>query len=325
MVEQWQREISQNLRTAEDLLEQGFILPAELPAYERLLQRYPFQLSRYYAGLIEKNNPHCPIRLQAIPQLEELSTLGSPDPLADLAHQPVPRITHRYPNRCLLHLTPNCSMLCRYCFRKTLLNELKGELFMGGFESALEYIKDHSEIEEVILSGGDPLMATNQNLANLFEGLDSIPHLKRLRIHTRVPVTLPSRIEPALVQLLSKTRLPLILVSHFNHPKELTSESEQACKQLHSATPHLLNQSVLLKGVNNKAAILKALSEKLFENRILPYYLHHPDPARGTFHFHLSIQEGKAIYHELRKILPGYLVPRYVIDKIDSPFKPNVE
>jgi lysine 2,3-aminomutase len=322
----WQRDLRESLRTAEDLADAGLIPREEVARYAPLLKKYQFLLPRYYAELIDRADRTCPIRLQAVPNLKELEEERdwTGDPLGDLSHKPVSRITHRYPNRALLHLTQNCSMYCRFCFRKTLLNELSPELFAGGLDPAVQYLSQHREIEEVIFSGGDPLFVSDESLRQVLQRLEFIPHLKRLRFHTRVPVTLPSRVTPELIGSIS-TRLPIVIVLHYNHPRELTEESVAACQLLASSGATLLNQSVLLRGVNDSADVLASLSEGLFSAGILPYYLHHPDAAQGTSYFFISKEDGKRIYDEVRGRLSGYLVPRYVWDDGSDRFKAFVD
>jgi len=322
----WREELGRSYRTAEDLAREGFIREDERASYEPLLARYKFLLPRHYAALIDHNDAHCPIRRQAIPSPRELEKRRElkADPLNDLEHRPTPRLTHRYRNRALLHLTQNCSMYCRYCFRKTLLNELSDDFFRGALDDALAYLTRTPEIEEVILSGGDPLLVSDANLGAALSRLAAISHIKRLRVHTRVPVTFPIRVTEALASVLSGTRLPVVVVTHFNHPRELTAQSATAAVTLRARGIHLLNQSVLLEGVNDNVETLSQLSEGLFTLGILPYYLHHPDRAEGTHHFDLSMERGSAIYEALRARLPGYLVPKYVVDIVGVPYKLNV-
>ncbi len=322
----WESELKDSFRTARDLFAEGFIQENEIPAFDSLLRKYRFLLPRYYAGLIDKADPKCPIRLQAIPSLleREKDDRDSSDPLNDLAYQPSPRVTHRYPNRALFHLTPNCSMYCRYCFRKSLLNELSDELFEGGFEEALTYFSTHPEIEEVIFSGGDPFLVSDLTLARLLSRLAEMPHVQRVRFHTRVPVTFPARITRALIAALTSTRFTPIIVSHFNHPKELTDEARAGVSALRVDGLAMLNQSVLLRGVNDSASVLAKLYRELFSWGVSPYYLHHPDQAAGTRHFSVAPEEGLLIHQALRELSPGYLVPRYVIDTGDQLGKRDV-
>lgn len=321
----WEQELASALRSVGDLVAEGFLTSEEAKKIDSIAQKYQFLLPRYYAGLIDKKDPNCPIRLQAIPHFDEDTPVqyALPDPLQDLKHQPVQRITHRYKNRVLLHLTPNCSMYCRFCFRKTLLNELKGDLFSGGLKQAFDYLQSHSEIREVILSGGDPLMAGEGAISQVLTLLADIDSIKRVRFHTRVPVTLPSRITYSLIAVLGSTRFKPVIVTHFNHPKELTEQAKKALRLL-KGVAELINQSVLLKKVNDKSDVLVELSEKLFEAGVLPYYLHQMDPAEGTQHFYVDKSEGKQILEQMRTRLPGYLVPRYVMDIIGDPYKREV-
>jgi lysine 2,3-aminomutase len=214
-------------------------------------------------------------------------------------------------------------MYCRFCFRKTLLNAESDAFFEGGLTESLDYLRQHTEIEEVILSGGDPLMVSDENLKWTLRQLAALPSIERVRIHSRVPVTFPERITPELVDALD-TQKPIVLVTHFNHPKELTNSCRSAIAHIKARGLTVLNQSVLLKRVNDKVETLKQLMVGLFEMGVLPYYLHHPDQAAGTAHFQLSQTEGLTIYEELKKCLPGYLVPRYVVDTGDALYKIDV-
>lgn len=323
---EWERELARSYRSADDLIALGFIRPQEKARYEPLLSRFKFRLTPYYASLIDRDDPECPIHRQAIPRLDELEDIPGlvADPLRDLDHEPVGRVTHRYPNRALFHVTPACSMYCRYCFRKSLLNELQTDLFGGRLHEAMAYFREHSEIEEVIFSGGDPFLVSDAALVSFREELETIPHLKRLRFHTRVPVTFPMRVTRALAAAVKSELLPTVIVTHFNHPRELTTQAVAACRILREAGLHLLNQSVLLAGVNDSAAVLTSLSEKVFEAGVLPYYLHHPDRAAGTGSFDLPRERGLLLHESLKRRLPGYLVPRYVVDIVGQPYKRDV-
>lgn len=322
----WQEELRLALRTTEDLVKAGLIAPEEQGPLEGILSQYQFLLPRYYASLIDKENPACPIRLQAIPHLlEEKNAPGFvADPLQDLAHQPKERLTHRFHGRVLLHLSPNCSMYCRFCFRKTLLNELKPDLFSGSLDDALEYVEAHPEIEEVIFSGGDPFMASDAVIAQVMEQIRKIPTIQRLRFHTRVPVTLPMRVTDYLLHAILKAEKPVVVVTHFNHPKEITEDSKSAAQLMRNKGLTLLNQSVLLNGVNDSFQTLAVLSQKLFSVGILPYYLHQLDSSQGTQHFLVPREKGKAIHEKLKTTLSGFLVPRYVEDTVGAPYKRDV-
>lgn len=319
----WKLEWKKALRTAKDLAQHGFIPSTAIADYEPLLEKYQFCLPEYYANLIDKKDRNCPIRLQAIPDLEELKKTKAffTDPLRDLSHQPAPRLTHRYEGRALLHLTSLCSMYCRFCFRKSLLNELKPNLFGGEIEKAFSYLRKNSSIEEIIFSGGDPFLANEDLLRGVIEEVEKIPHVERIRFHTRVPVTFPSRVTPSFSKIVNSGKKEKVFVVHFNHPKEITSQSLCAINNLQEKGALCFNQTVLLKGVNNASPLLAELFKILGKNKVIPYYLHHPDRALGTSHFDLTKKEGLALWKELRRKLPGYLVPRYVIDEVKSPYK----
>lgn len=321
----WEHELGTAFRRVEELVSEGLLSIDEAQKIHSASEKYQFLLPKYYASLIDRNDPDCPIRLQAIPQVDEENQVRSesPDPLQDLQHQPVQRLTHRYQSRVLLHLTPNCSMYCRFCFRKSLLNDLKTELFSGAILEAINYLRENRTINEVIFSGGDPFMVSDATLQQTLQSLADIPHIKRVRFHTRVPVTLPSRVNSSLVTGLTSTRFSPVIVTHFNHPRELTTEAKNGLAVLKDKTT-LLNQSVLLKKVNDKAPTLIELSEKLFESGVLPYYLHQLDPAQGTRHFYVDPVVGKRVWEEMKKQLPGYLVPRYVYDNADDLYKREV-
>lgn len=270
----------------------------------------------YYLGLVDKNDPHDPIALMAFPTAEESKQSSSAlrDPIGDLARQAAPRLTHRYRDRALLHVTNLCPMYCRFCFRKNLMNERDENLYAGDFAEAFAYLGKHPEIEELILTGGDPWMLSDEKLAALVSGIaKAMPSLKRLRFHTRMPVTLPSRITDALLSAI-KGKFRTFVVTHFNHPREITAESKEGMAKLLGAGITVLNQSVLLKGVNDSAAILRELFLSLGNEGVLPYYLHHCDLVAGAEHFRTSIPEGRKIWTELRGTLPGYLIPEYVLD-----------
>ncbi len=322
----WEQDLAKAYRSPNDLVKLGLISKEQADAVSLVAKQYQFLLSDYYASLIDPNDPDCPIRLQAIPALDEVEVVEREvsDPLQDLKHQPVERVTHRYRNRVLLHLTPNCSMYCRFCFRKTLLNGLKEDLFSGGLEAAFRYLAETVEISEVIFSGGDPFMVTDDQLRRVIAELSGMSHVKRIRFHTRVPVTLPSRVTSGLIEVLGSSRFHPVVVTHFNHPKEITSQAQEAIRSLKQVSL-LLNQSVLLKRVNDSVSTLTELSERLFDSGVLPYYLHQLDPSRGTHHFFVEPKEGKRLWERMKEGLPGYLVPRYVVDQVGIPFKKEVE
>ncbi|HIJ87908.1 MAG TPA: KamA family radical SAM protein [Desulfuromonadales bacterium] len=274
--------------------------------------RYPVRLTDYYASLVTHSDDA--IWKQCLPDIRELEDAGQcPDPLDESALSPVPGLIHRYPDRVVLLVSNRCPVYCRFCMRKRLVGS--GDAPMGDEEvrAALHYIATHTEIHDVILSGGDPLMLDDDSLKTILAGLRAIPHIVIIRIGTRVPVTLPSRITPQLCALL-RTFHPLYINTHFNHPDEITADSTSACALLADAGIPLGNQTVLLKGVNDSVATMRRLMTGLLALRVRPYYLHQMDLVQGTAHFRTSVRTGLEIIRGLRGHVSGLAVPHYVID-----------
>jgi len=274
------------------------------------------RIPRHYLSQINWDNPRDPIRLQTVPRAEELDfdPRELTDPIGDQVHSPVPRLTHRYPDRVLLYPTYQCAVYCRHCFRKESLSNANDQFSSEALEPALRYLRKHSEVLEVIVTGGDPFILSNQRLTYLREQLEAIPHLRMLRFHTRMPVVTPQRIDQGLVTAL-KGRLMVCIVTHFNHPQEIVEECKTAAQTLREAGFVLLNQTVLLRGINDDAETLKTLCrELLYTLGIKPYYLHHCDLTRGLTHFRTTIAEGLDLMQALRGHLSGVAVPQYVLD-----------
>jgi EF-P beta-lysylation protein EpmB len=265
---------------------------------------------------MQKGNPRDPLLLQVLATAAELLPAPgfSDDPLAERSFNPVPGVVHKYPGRLLLTLTGSCPINCRYCFRRHFPYALNNPGRLG-WQKALEYIAATDSVHEVILSGGEPLMATDILLNDIINGLSAIPHIKTLRIHTRMPVVLPERIDDALLALLTATHLQRVVVLHTNHAHELSPAVEAACSRLAAAGCHLLSQSVLLKDINDDVDRLVALSHRLFACGVLPYYLHCLDPVQGAAHFDVDDATAYALFQAMQKRLPGYLVPRLVREK----------
>ncbi|HUS17619.1 MAG TPA: KamA family radical SAM protein [Chloroflexia bacterium] len=311
----WQAQVRASIRTAADLRRAvgRDRLPDDLTA---VLAAYKMGIPPYYLGLIDWDDPRDPIRLQAVAAPAELVALPEEmhDPIGDARWSPVPRLTHRYPDRALIYPTYLCSMYCRFCFRKERLNEAEAGFPPDGLAPALEYIATHPAIHEVILTGGDPLMLADDKLAGLLAQLAAIPHLDGIRLHTRVPVTLPMRVTDGLCTALASAKM-LWIVTHFNHPRELTPEAIAACEALHRAGARLLNQNVLLKGVNDSAETLAALYRGLvYRAGVKPYYLHHCDMTLGVGQFRTTIDHGLEIMKALRGHVSGLCIPTYVLD-----------
>lgn len=279
-------------------------------------QTFNVRIPKHYLSRIDFDNPRDPVRRQTIPLAEELAfdPREISDPIGDKRHSPVPRLTHRYPDRVLLYPTYQCAVYCRHCFRKESLSDAGDQFSASALAPALDYIRNHQEVQEVIVTGGDPLVLSNQRLAFLRDELESIPHLRMLRFHTRIPVVMPERIDDGLVAALTG-RLMVSIVTHFNHPQEIVKECEIAANRLRKAGFVLLNQTVLLRGINDDAEIIKTLCRELFYTLgIKPYYLHHCDLTHGLTHFRTTIEEGLAIMQKLRGHLSGVCLPQYVLD-----------
>jgi lysine 2,3-aminomutase len=313
MNERWHESQRDGIRSIRDA-ERFPLSVEEREAAEQTSGEYLFRAPKYYLDLIDWSDPEDPIRRQVIPDVREL--IWDPnehiDPIGDRAFSPVPRLTHRYPDRVLLFPTYHCAVYCRHCFRKESLAE-------DGFkreelEPALGYIADHSQVCEVILTGGDPLQISDSNLAYLRDRLAAIPHVRMIRLHTRIPVVLPSRITPQLVAAISGRQM-VCVVTHFNHPREITEEAAAACRRLREAGFMMLNQTVLLKGVNDNPETLRTLLRELtYTLGVKPYYLHHCDLTRGMTHFRTTIDSGLALMRQLRGYQSGVTIPTYVLD-----------
>src|SRR6202789_925171 len=272
-------------------------------------------ITPYFFNLIDPADENCPIRWQVIPRIEETKTASweMSDPCGEDSHSPVPGLVHRYPDRVLFLVTDRCASYCRYCTRSRLVSNAAGYDFHPEFDKQIEYIAQHPEVRDVLLSGGDPLLLSDDKLENLLSRLRAIPHVEFLRIGSRIPTFLPQRITPALCALLKKFH-PLFISVPSNHPRELTTEVRDALGRLADAGIPLGNQSVLLKHVNDDATVMKALVQKLLMCRVKPYYLYQCDLITGSSHVRTSVRKGLEIMENLRGHTTGYAVPQYVID-----------
>lgn len=315
----WQDDVRAGVRHVRDL-DSLPLSPAEREAAQAAATRHKVRIPKAYLDLIDWSDPADPIRTQVIPSPEELAELEGEldDPIADRAFSPVPRLTHRHADRVLLFPTYQCAVYCRFCFRKESLTSIGRGFSREALEPAFAYIEAHPEIREVILTGGDPLSLPDKALAEIRARIEAVPHVRLLRIHTRVPVALPSRITSGLVRSL-QGRLMVTVVTHFNHAREITDAAEQACRALRQGGFVLLNQSVLLKGVNDTVEVLEELCRELmYRLGVKPYYLHHGDLARGMAHRRTTIAEGQALASALRARLSGICNPVYVLDLPDG-------
>ena len=317
----WQCDLAEAFRDVEALCQYLELSPEQLPELDRQ-QAFALRVPRGFAARMQKGNPHDPLLRQVLPLVaENVPQPGfTTDPVGDLAAVKQPGVLHKYDGRVLWVAHGGCAVHCRYCFRRHFpYNEqrMNGE----AWQAAVDYLQRDESLHEVIVSGGDPLLLSDRRWGALVEALAAIPHLKRLRIHSRIPVVLPSRVTSTLLERLTTSRLPLVMVLHANHPTELNGEVAQACLAMRGYGITLLNQTVLLREVNDDATVLRALSERLFEIGVLPYYLHQLDPAAGTGHFAVTLEQAQRIMRQLRETLPGYLVPRWVQERAGARYK----
>jgi lysine 2,3-aminomutase len=309
LMETWQKILRASIVRPGDLTRRFGIDHRPL---EAVAERYPMRVNPYYLGLIREVGD--PIWRQAVPSAEELQDkVCCDDPLDEENQSPVPNLVHRYPDRALFLVCAECAMYCRFCTRKRKVGGENMLINRQTIEAGLDYIRSQPQIRDVILSGGDPLLLSDENLDWILKALRAIPTVEIIRIGTRVPVVLPQRITPTLVKVLRRYH-PLYLNTHFNHPDEITDTAAKACSRLADAGIPLGNQTVLLRGVNDDAAIMKRLMQKLLAIRVRPYYIYQADMVQGTDHFRTTVEEGLEIIRALRGHTTGMAVPAYVID-----------
>ena len=309
----WRWQLKNRITSTSALAAHIELTTSELEATRRV--RFGWGISRYYLSLIDPQNPRCPIRLQAVPQLEEMAAgaLEREDPLGEDPRMPVPGLIHRYPDRVLLLTTDRCNVYCRYCTRNRLVAGQERQLSATQIQSALDYVAEHREVREVILSGGDPLVSGDAFISSVLRGIRAIEHVDIIRVHTRMPVVNPFRITPELTAILAEAG-PLFVVTHFNHPFELTPEASTAIARLVEAGIPVANQAVLLRGINSDKHIIEALCRELARNRMWNYYLHQCDLAQGTQHFRTPLRVGREIIKHLRGRIGGFAIPTWVLD-----------
>ena len=313
---QWQLQHRNAIKCPEELLRLLELDSSLLPAAKAASERFPLRVPMPFLRRIVPGDINDPLLKQVLPLAEELNeTVGfSSDPVADSAALVAPGILQKYQGRALLTLSPSCSINCRYCFRREFPysdNQPAGKHLQG----TLKWLASHNDISEVILSGGDPLVLPDSLLSNFVEQLEEIPHIRRIRIHSRQPIVLPARIDMKLLDWLGDTHLQTVMVVHCNHPNEIDDDVAIAMDDLRGTGTTLLNQAVLLKGVNDDQQVLNDLSEQLFAAGVLPYYLNILDQVRGSAHFAVEMKKAKALMQGMRESLPGYLVPRLVQDQ----------
>ncbi|MEM1243765.1 MAG: EF-P beta-lysylation protein EpmB [Pseudomonadota bacterium] len=310
----WQKQLSQMITDPAVLIDTCG-LDAELTAKAcEVAKQFPLRVTQAYISKIKYGDSEDPLLKQILPldlELQSDDEAAPSDPLQEAQFNPVPGLLHKYKNRVLFTLTQNCAIHCRYCFRREFDYDTNTPA-LNQWQAAFAYIAERENINEVILSGGDPLTLKDNHLGFFIEKIQAIKHVKRVRIHTRVPVVLPDRIDMAFLDLIKTIKLPLIMVMHVNHPNEIDSRFTAICQQLRKHNVVLLNQSVLLKNINDDAQVLIKLQEKLFSASVLPYYLHILDKVKGTKHFFVAETKAKQLIKQLQAELPGYLVPRLV-------------
>ena len=307
----WQSLLSSAISSLPELLTR-LELPATLAEQGATAsQEFSLRVPEPYLARIEKGNPSDPLLLQVLPQAQEMLNLPgfTEDPLAEMASNPLPGVIHKYRGRVLLIMTGACAINCRYCFRRHFPYQ-DNQLSSAQWQQVLDYLRDDTSISEVIFSGGDPLATPDKRFARFVSDLETIPHLQRLRIHSRLPVVIPQRITQTFIDTLASSRLHSVLVIHSNHANEIDSSTGNALKKLQQAGIIVLNQAVLLKGINDTLPAQKALHETLFRYGVLPYYLFVLDKVQGAAHFDVDDTAATALIKALQAELPGYLIPR---------------
>ena len=314
--ESWQREMASSFTELDDFIDFLGLEVADREGLRQAASAFPFRVTRFYAGLMEKRNPRDPLLLQVLPAVAETRPAPgfSRDPLGDLDASQGAGLLQKYQGRALLIASGTCAINCRYCFRRHFPYAAHSAAGRDR-EHALSLLRARPDITEAILSGGDPLTLSNRRLRELLSGLCRIPHLRRLRIHTRLPVVLPGRIDRNLVDLLGSLAPATSLVLHVNHPREVTPELETAMNALRGTGTTLFNQAVLLRGINDDFAVQRDLCESLYDIGVLPYYLHLLDRVTGTSHFEVPRADAVHLLRRLQGSLPGYLVPRLVFEE----------
>jgi lysine 2,3-aminomutase len=309
----WQlRNAIRDIPTLEKVIE---LTDEEKENLSKTLDKFKMAITPYYAALMDKEKKDCPVRMLAVPTLNELYVAPSDldDPLHEDEDSPAPGLTHRYPDRALLLVTPECSMYCRHCTRRRLVGEVDENVGKSKLEQAFEYIRNTPEIRDVVVSGGDPLILSDERLDYILGELRKIEHIEIIRIGSRMPVVLPQRITDDLCNIIKKHH-PVFVNTHFNHPKEITAEAKAACEKLANNGVNVGNQAVLLKGVNDCPNIMKSLMHQLLRIRVRPYYIYQCDLSEGISHFRTKVSKGIEIIENLRGHTSGLAVPTFVVD-----------
>ncbi|HIF51247.1 MAG TPA: EF-P beta-lysylation protein EpmB [Thiotrichaceae bacterium] len=321
----WQEQLAQAIRQPNDLLDYVGLMADSIGYSQQSIEQFPVRVPYAFADRIQRNNPDDPLLRQVFPYIDEEDDCEGyvNDPLAEANVQPVQGLLHKYNSRVLSISTGACAIHCRYCFRRHFPYQ---ESSTNGkhLEQSLDYIRSDETIKEVILSGGDPLTLSDRRLIELCQALSQIDHIKRIRFHTRIPVVLPARLSEELIKQIANIGKTLIFVLHINHANEIDDAVINNIKLLRRFNILVLNQSVLLKGINDSTESLIALSERLVENQVTPYYLHLLDPVTGTAHFNVDEQVAKILIQKMHESVSGYLVPRLVKEEVGKAGKTRV-
>ncbi len=323
----WKWQMRNRIRSVDQLRRWIHITDDELEAIERTNAYFRWQITPYYASLMDPNDPDCPLRRQVVPKMQELEDdfdILSLDPLEELAHSPVKNLVHNYKDRVAFCVAAECAVYCRYCLRKRMVGDGEYAMNKAELQEGIDYIAAHPEIRDVLLTGGDPMILSDSNLEWILSRLRAIPHVELIRIGTRFPVLNPFRFTQEFCDMVSKYH-PVWINTHYNHPKELTEDARVACDRITRTGAPLGNQTVLLKGVNNNTETLKDLFKGLVKMRVRPYYLYQAQLIGGTKHFRTTIEEGMHIMEELRGRISGFAIPTYVLDTPHGkvPLTPN--
>ena len=313
--EDWRWQLRNRIRTLEQAEKLFKLTDNEIRGIKGAGDKLTMSIPPYWAALIDPNNPACPIRLQTVPQAQEFETAEEEllDPCGEEGSSAVKGLVHRYPDRVLFLVNEMCAMYCRYCTRSRMVGDGNHTLNLSTYEPALNYIRNHPEIRDVLISGGDPLTLADRTLEFLISSLKAIPHVEFVRIGTRIPVTMPQRVTPELLAMFKKYS-PIWMSVHFNHPSEVTPRVKYACNMIADHGIPMGSQTVLLRGVNDNPETMKKLFHELLKIRVRPYYIYQCDPIVGSKHFRTTVETGINIMEHLRGHTTGYAVPTYVID-----------
>lgn len=314
--EEWQDyhwQLGHRFTTAEELAKVIDLSDNEYKEIQQVAEQYRFAVSPYYLSLVDPTDPGCPIRLQSVPTLSEMDPAGELDPMDEAGSSPTPGVTRRYPDRLIIKVTNQCGMYCRFCQRRRLIGEQDHHTDRQAIDKAIDYVASQPEIRDVLITGGDALMLSDEYLDEILTRLRAIDHVEIIRIGSRTPVTLPQRITPELTAMLKKHH-PLYVNTHFNSPAEITPEAERACGLLADAGIPIGNQMVLLAGVNNDKYVVRKLNQQLLRLRVKPYYIFHAKQVRGTSRFWVRLEEGLEIMESLRGYTSGMAIPTYIVN-----------